>query len=84
MKYKETIKQYKNYTKAYINRCETLLKAFGYVPEPTEEERKEEFDHLLDTNHINTEMVQEEINLLCTIEYASNKHQELEREKLNV
>ena len=83
MKYKETIQRYKKYTKDYIKRCETLLEAFGDVPEPTEEERVKVFDHLISTNQINTEMVQEEINLLCTIEYASSKHQELERRKLN-
>jgi len=84
MKYQETIKQYKQYTKDYIKRCDTLLKAFGDVPEPTDEERQQVFDHLISTKQINTEMVQQEINLLCTIEYATNKHQELEREKLNV
>jgi len=61
-----------------------LLKAFGDVPEPTDEERQQVFDHLISTKQINTEMVQQEINLLCTIEYATNKHQELEREKLDV
>tara|TARA_Y200000002_G_scaffold82702_1_gene65445 strand:- start:1293 stop:1553 length:261 start_codon:yes stop_codon:yes gene_type:complete len=83
MKYKETIQRYKKYTKDYIKRCETLLEAFGDVPEPTEEERKQVFDHLISTKQINTEMVQEEINLLCTIEYASGKHQDLERQRLN-
>jgi len=83
MKYEETIKQYKKYTKDYIKRCETLLKAFGDVPESTEEEKNQVFDYLISTKQINAEMVQEEINLLCMIEYATGKHQDLERQRLD-
>jgi hypothetical protein len=83
MKYKETIQQYKKHTKDYIKRCESLLKAFGDVPEPTKEERKQVFDYLISIKQINTEMAQEEINLLCMVEYACGKHQDLERQRLN-
>ena len=44
MEFKNIIKEYKEYTKGYAERSETLLKAFGGVPEPTDEERQQAYD----------------------------------------
>ena len=76
MEYKNIIKEYKEYTKGYAERSEMLLKAFGGVPEPTDEERQEVYDAI---KHELTGRSQEEINLCCAIEYATSKYEEMLR-----
>ena len=76
MEFKNIIKEYKEYTKGYAERSETLLKAFGGVPEPTDEERQEAYDAI---KHKLTGRSQEEINLSCAIEYATAKYEEMHR-----
>lgn len=76
MEYKDLIKEYKEYTKGYVRRSEMLLKAFGDVPEPTDEERHEAYDAI---KHELIGRSQEEINLSCAIEYATAKYEEMLR-----
>ena len=76
MEYKDLIKEYKEYTKGYVRRSEMLLKAFGDVPEPTDEERQQAYDAI---KHELIGRSQEEINLSCAIEYATAKYEEMLR-----
>jgi hypothetical protein len=77
MEYKHIIKEYKEHTKGIAKRSETLFKAFGNVPEPTEEEMTQVYNYLKDRL---VGRAQEEINLECAIEYVSMKSQDMLRE----
>jgi len=41
MNYKDKIKEYKEYRRGYEKRCVTMLKAFGDIDPPTEEQWQE-------------------------------------------
>jgi hypothetical protein len=41
MDYKDKIKEYKEYRRGYEKRCVTMLKAFGDIDPPTEEQWQE-------------------------------------------
>ena len=73
--YKQTLEQYEQEQKEYIKRCRTFLKAFGNVPEPTEEEREETYVRV--KNMLKMRRSSEEMNLLCVLDYALTKLEEL-------
>ena len=74
MEYKQIIKDHEKYQRDYIKRCKTLLKAFGDVPEPTEEERRETYQRVINERQKrDRELAQEELHLRCAINYALYK-----------
>lgn len=80
MEYKQIIKDYEKHQREYIKRCKTLLKAFGDVPEPTEEERRETYERVINERQKrDRELSQEELHLRCAINYALYKK---EREEI--
>ena len=72
MEYKNTIKEYKEYQKGYIKRCEMMFKAFGTgLPEPTDEDMETCYNNLLEYNPRLSNTPSQIVKLKCLLEYLS-------------
>ena len=77
MEYKQIIKDYERHQREFIKRCKTLLKAVSDVPEPTEKERRETYQRVInERKHWDRVLPQEELHLRCAINYALHKKEQ--------
>jgi len=81
MEYKPILKEYKNYTRDYIKRCEILFKTFNDLPDPSNAEERETYRRVAKKTK---RLIKEPLpvfRLECLINYIQNKLEEKENKQ---